>query len=92
MLTDSDRREIQGAFNTRKRPSDHAMQVLRQVRSYGDKGIPAQEMNFTVRDKLHAFGYICLRDAPSDGWYKTHKPGRTVTFAFITEKGRSALT
>ena len=83
--------EIRGAYNTDNPRSDHAMKVLRKVASYGMLGMPAQEMNFTVRDKLNAFDYIEIYPAPSHGWYKTHKEGRVVDFAYITPKGRQAL-
>jgi len=76
------------AKNTRIPPSKHAMGVLRNLKAMGP--CPVQEMNFTVRDKLMAFGYIELYDAPSP--YKTHKPGRMVEFAKITDAGRSALS
>ena len=83
-MTDPD---IQGAFNTKRPPSDHAIGKLLAVASYGESGMPAQEMNFTVRDKLLAFGYIRVELRPSSGWYKTHGPNKRVDFAIVTEKG-----
>lgn len=85
------RANMENGFNTRKPPSEHAMDCLRQIRSYGADGMPAQEINFTVRNKLAAFEYITLREARSAHWYSTHGPERTVTFMFITEKGKAAL-
>ena len=82
-------RQIEGAYNTRNPPSAHAMEVLGRV--WADP-FPAQEMNFTVRDKLCAFGYITLEQRLSP--YKTHraeKTGHKVDFAVITEAGLKAL-
>lgn len=67
-------------------PSKHAMGVLATI---ARDPIPAQEMNFTVRDKLAQFGFITLEQRPSP--YTTHKPGRRVDFAVITDAGRDAL-
>ena len=54
-----------GAFNTKNPPSKHAMDELYSVGNQGEAGKPAQEMNFTVRDKLLAFGYVTRREAKS---------------------------
>lgn len=70
----------------RTKPSQHAMDCL--ARAYY-KPFPAQEVNFTVRDKLMLWGYAELVDMPSP--YRTHKPGRTVPFLVITKAGRRAL-
>lgn len=64
-------------------PSRHAMACLRKC------PLPAQEVNFTVRDKLIDFGLAVLEDRPSP--YKTHKAGRTVPYLIITDAGRKAL-
>ena len=67
-------------------PSPHAMDCL--ARAWADP-FPAQEVNFTVRDKLTLWGYARLEDRPSP--YKTHKAGRKVPFLVCTQKGREAL-
>lgn len=74
-----------GHVRADKPPSEHAMGVLRGllVREF-----PAQEVNFTVRDKLLQFGYCTLEDRPSP--YATHKPGRKVPHLVITTEGRTA--
>ena len=72
------RAESECGLNTRNPPSDHALGVLRNC------PMPAQEMNFTVRNKLLAFGLIRLEDRPSP--YKTHKAGATVAYAIPTGK------
>lgn len=74
-----------GHVRADKPPSDHAMAVLCQVIR---QPYPTQEMNFTVRDKLHQWGYIVLEDRPSP--YRTHKPGHLVTFAVATPEGIQA--
>lgn len=89
-MTDFDK-GTRGAFNTKHPPSDHAKACLRRIASEGVEGVPAQEFNFTVRDKLLAFEYVTMRLAPSDHIYKTHEAGRRVNFLFITDKGRAAL-
>lgn len=66
-------------------PSFHAMQKLRAaIRD----PFPAQEVNFTVRDKLVSWGYVTLE--PRQSPYKTHKLGKTVNFLVSTELGRKA--
>lgn len=75
-----------GAFNTKTPPSKHAMACLDRA---WVKPYPAQEVNFTVRDKLMAWGYVDLVDMPSP--YATHKAGRTVPHLVITDAGRAAL-
>lgn len=72
-----------GHVRADKPPSPHAMACLAQT------PCPAQEVNFTVRDKLLQFGYVTMEDRPSP--YSTHKPGRTVPFLIITDAGRVAL-
>lgn len=67
-------------------PSKHAMDCLA---SAAHKPYPAQEVNFTVRDKLVLWGYAALEDRPSP--YATHKPGRRVPFLVATDAGRAAL-
>lgn len=62
------------------------MECLRQAAT---KPFPAQEINFTVRDKLVLFGFAELYEAPSP--YKTHRPGTTVTFIRATDVGRAEL-
>lgn len=76
-----------GASNTKTPPSDHAMSCLLRLYRYGPH--PSQEVNFTVRDKLAAWGYVTLEDRPSP--YKTHKPGKTVLFMVATPEGEAAL-
>jgi hypothetical protein len=75
-----------GHVRADKPPSAHAMACLR---SLPDTGSPAQEFNFTVRDKLVQFGYAKLEDRPSP--YRTHKAGRTVPYLIPTDAGRKAL-
>lgn len=70
----------------RTAPSEHAMACLRRM---AREPFPSQEINFTVRDKLVLFGYAELFEAPSP--YKTHKPGKRVTFIRATDAGRAAL-
>lgn len=77
-----------GAFNTKKPPSKHAMQKLADIAFFRVDGLPAQELNFTVRDKLLAFEYVTMRPASSKGWYKH---GRDVDFLYVTTKGVEAL-
>ncbi len=78
-------RECIGAYNTKTRPSLHAMKRLADcVR----EPFPAQEVNFTVRDKLHAWGYVTIEQRPSP--YKTHK-GRKIDFLVATPAGIAAL-
>ena len=80
------RSEIYGAFNTKHKPSEHAMGKLEEI---SWEPIPYQELNFTVGDKLRAFGYIeTFRDGSP---YKTHKEGHKITWCRITDKGSSAL-
>lgn len=67
-------------------PSNHAMRCLDQAAT---RPYPAQEVNFTVRDKLVLWGYATTEDRPSP--YKTHKPGRRVPFLVATIAGREAL-
>lgn len=67
-------------------PSEHAMACLQRI---AHEPVPSQEINCTVRDKLVLFGYAELYEAPSP--YKTHKPGKRVTFIRATEAGRAAL-
>lgn len=83
--------DVVGAFNTKHQPSRHAMDKLDLIAGYGADGMPAQEVNFTVRDKLLAFGYVTMRDAPSAGWYSTHKATDTRPFLYITVEGYTAL-
>ncbi len=64
-------------------PSAHAMKQL------GYTPMPAQEVNFTVRDKLLDFGYAVLEQRTSP--YKTHKPGTKIDYLVMTAKGREAL-
>jgi hypothetical protein len=71
-----------GANNTKHPPSAHAKACLSRA---ADRPYPAQEVNFTVRDKLLAFGYAELVDRPSP--YTTHKKGRTVPFLVVTMAG-----
>lgn len=75
-----------GHVRADKPPSAHAMGVLRGL---AVREFPAQEVNFTVRDKLLQFGYATLEDRPSP--YATHKAGRKVPHLIITDKGRKAL-
>lgn len=75
-----------GHVRADKPPSAHAMGVLRGLAVTSH---PAQEVNFTVRDKLLQFGYCTLELKPSP--YVTHKPGREVYFLVITDAGREAL-
>lgn len=75
-----------GAYNTRHQPSRHAMDCLARA---AFRPFPSQEINFTVRDKLIAFGYAELVDMPSP--YKTHKPGTRISFLVATDAGRAAL-
>lgn len=84
-------KDIRGAFNTEHQPSKHAYDKLREVSNAGSDGIPAQEVNFTVKNKLLAFGFISLRDGPSHHVYSTHRVGQTVPFMHVTDKGREAL-
>ncbi len=72
-----------GHVRADKPPSKHAMTCL----YYCPR--PAQEVNFTVRDKLLQFGYARLESRPSP--YKTHKPGRTVDYLVATVLGIAAL-
>jgi len=81
-----ERASVEGAKNTRHPPSAHAMDCL--ARAAHDP-YPAQEINFTVRDKLLAFGYARTEPRPSP--YKTHKPGTTVDYLVVTDAGRQAL-
>ncbi len=67
-------------------PSRHAMDCLARA---ARTPYPAQEVNFTVRDKLLLFGYAALEDRPSP--YKTHPKGRCVPFLVCTPAGNSAL-
>lgn len=67
-------------------PSAHAMECLR--RAWADP-FPAQEVNFTVRDKLLLWGYARTEERPSP--YKSHKPGRRVPFLVCTQAGYEAL-
>ena len=76
-----------GAYNRKTPPSPHAMDCLRRcIRA----PFPAQEVNFTVRDKLLAWGYATIEPRPSP--YKTHKPGRQVDYLISTDAGRAAIT
>lgn len=75
-----------GANNTRHPPTAHAMDMLRKA---FNKPFPSQEVNFTVRDKLMAFGYAKLERRLSP--YKTHKIGTMVDFLVCTPAGRDAL-
>lgn len=67
-------------------PSAHAMDCLARA---AREPFPAQEVNFTVRDKLTLFGYANLEQRPSP--YVTHKPGRMVPYLVCTDAGRKAL-
>lgn len=73
--------------NATKPPSAHAMSCLR---SAAREPYPAQEINFTVRDKLMQFGYARLERRASP--YKTHKPGTMVDYLVATEAGIAALS
>ncbi|MBE0599891.1 MAG: hypothetical protein IH568_01110 [Burkholderiaceae bacterium] len=75
-----------GHLRMDKPPSPHAMECLRRA---ARAPFPAQEINFTVRDKLLDFGYAVLEDRPSP--YQTHRKGQTVAFIVCTDAGRSAL-
>lgn len=77
---------IDNAVRADTPPSKHAMNMLRNAYN---QPFPAQEVNFTVRDKLILLGLAELRDQPSP--YKSHKLGRTVPFLFVTDKGKKAL-
>lgn len=72
--------------NKNKAPSKHAMDCLARAMR---QPYPAQEVNFTVRDKLMQFGYAKLEGRPSP--YKTHKRGRMVDYLVCTEKGAAAV-
>ena len=78
-----------GHVRADKPPSEHAMACLASIAAHRGAGRPAQEFNFTVRDKLVQFGYVTMEERPSP--YSTHKPGRTVPHLIITEAGRAAL-
>lgn len=67
-------------------PSAHAMDCLARA-AY--EPFPAQEVNFTVRDKLVLWGYAAIEDRPSP--YKTHKPGRRIPYLIATAAGQDAL-
>lgn len=73
--------------HTRTPPSKHAMDRLRQI-IVNSGSLPCQEVNFTVRDKLHAFGYIEIVWGASP--YKSHKPGHRIQWMQVTETGRKA--
>lgn len=73
--------------NATKPPSKHAMGCLRAAVR---KPYPAQEINFTVRDKLIQFGYAALVKGPSP--YKTHKAGTMIDFITATDLGREAAS
>jgi hypothetical protein len=66
-----------------KPPSAHAMARLAEC------PFPAQEVNFTVRDKLIQFGFAVLEARPSP--YKTHKPGHRVDYLVRTPAGDEAI-
>lgn len=74
------------ALNTKHQPSKHAMEQLARVMR---NPFPAQEVNFTVRDKLLAFGFIEIK--PGTSPFTSHKTGRLVDFMHITMKGAAAL-
>lgn len=67
-------------------PSQHAMDCLAAA---VHKPYPAQEVNFTVRDKLILWGYAAIEERPSP--YKTHKPGQRVNYLVATPAGEAAL-
>lgn len=68
-------------------PSDHAMAKLDEAIRGGP--YPAQEINFTVRDKLTGLGFARLESRPSP--YKSHKKGQRVEFLVPTSAGACAV-
>lgn len=79
-------RDVSPGVHKRTPPSKHAMRCL-SIAALAP--FPAQEVNFTVRDKLILFGYARLEERPSP--YKTHRDGRTVPYLVVTDAGRAAL-
>jgi hypothetical protein len=76
------------AHNTKHKPSAHAMEKLADIAGAAD-GLPTGEVNFTVREKLEAFGYIKIVSGQTI--YKSHPPGKLIDFMIITDKGWNAL-
>lgn len=88
-LNEKEQRELMGAKNTRIPPSDHAVKCLRRISI--EQGLFASNVNFTVRDKLYAFGYISLTYKDATATFKSLKKGSTRMFMEITDNGRAAL-